>query len=320
MTVERNTGRRAHDPRWILWPLALILAVILFVGGPGYRPPRSIAAAWDLGHVVAFSLWSYLLVSWKPVAGRSVPGQWGMVLASCLVAGSAIEGIQWVIGGDVSAGDIFRDIVGAVTTLSWFAPSAKKLGSRVRRAARILTAVLLIFASVPLVAALSDETIARFQFPALSDFETPLETDRWEGIGDARFSVSRSLARHGKASLQVEMGTSLYSGVFLVYFQRDWRGYRFLKMDVLNPSPEGIVVTCRIHDRLHEEGEQRYEDRFNRTFRLPPGWSDIRIDLGELARAPEGREMDLAGIRAVGLFATGLQRNRTIYLDSVRLE
>jgi hypothetical protein len=165
---------------------------------------------------------------------------------------------------------------------------------------------------------LSDETIARYQFPTLSDFETPLETTRWDG--DARFSASRSFARHGKASLRVEMGTAQYSGVSLVYFPVDWRGYRFLNMDVLNPSTEEIVVTFRIHDRLHEAGEQRYEDRFNRTFRLPPGWSNIRVDLGELARAPAGREMDLGRIRAVGLFATKLQRSRTIYLDSVRLE
>lgn len=318
MTVERKTGRRVSDPRRILWPLALILAVLLFVGGPGYRSHRSVAAAWDLGHVAAFALWSYLLVSWKPVAGTSVPGQWGIVLASCLVAGSAIEGIQWVIGGDVSAGDVFRDIVGGVTTLSWFAPSAKKPGSGVRRAAGILTAILLIIAGVPLVAAFSDETIARFQFPTLSDFETPLETSRWDG--DARFSVSRAVARRGKASLCVEMGTALYSGVSLVHFPGDWRGYRFLTMDVQNPSQEEIVITCRIHDRLHEAGEQRYEDRFNRAFRLPPGWSEIRIDLGEVARAPAGRGMDLGRIRAVMLFAKNLQQRRTIYLDSVRLE
>jgi hypothetical protein len=318
VTVERKTGRWIRDPRRVLWPLALSLAVLLFVGGPGYRSPRSIAAAWDLGHVVAFALWSYLLVSWRPVAETSVPGQWGIVLAFCLVAGSATEGIQWVIGGDVSAADFFRDVVGGLITLSWLAPSARKLRGGARWAARGLAAILLILASIPLATALSDEAIARHQFPTLSDFETPLETNRWEG--DARYTVSRAVARRGKASLCVEMGTALYSGVSLVYFPGDWRGYRFLTMDVQNPSQEEIVVTCRVHDRLHEAGEQRHEDRFNRTFRLSPGWSEIRIDLGEVARAPAGREMDLGRIRAVMLFAKNLPQRRTIYLDSVRLE
>lgn len=318
MTVQRETKGWVSDPRWLLWPLALVLAALLFVGGPGYRSPRSVAAAWDSGHVVAFSLWGYLLVSRRSVGETSLPVQWGTVLAFCLVAGGATEGIQRVTGGDASAGDIFRDVVGGVITLSWFAPSAKKLRDGARWAARSLAAILMIITSVPLVAALGDETIARYQFPSLSGFETPLETNRW--VGDARFSVSPTVARHGNASLRVELGTGLYSGVSLAYFPGDWRGYRFLNMDVLNPSPEEIVVTVRVHDRLHEGGEQRYEDRFNKTFRLKPGWSDIRIGLGELARAPAGREMDLARIRAVGLFATKLQYGRTIYLDSVRLE
>ncbi|HEX9191865.1 MAG TPA: hypothetical protein VF847_07200, partial [Candidatus Deferrimicrobiaceae bacterium] len=219
---------------------------------------------------------------------------------------------------DASAGDFLRDVVGGVFAMSWFSPSAKKLRDGGRRAARWLAAVLMSITIVPLVAALSDEAIARHQFPTLSDFETPLETSRWDG--NARFSVDRSFARRGKGSLRVEMVPARYSGIFLVYFPGDWRGYRLLAMDVLNPSQEEIVVTCRIHDKLHEEGEQRHEDRFNRTFRLPPGWSDIRIDLGELTRAPAGREMDLGRIRAVGLFAADLQQDRTMYLDSVRLE
>lgn len=318
VTVERETEARVPGTRRILWAFALVMAVFLFAGGPGYRAPRSVAAAWDLGHVGAFSLWSFLLLSWKPVAEKSVPAQWGLVLSFCLLAGGATEGIQRVTGGDASAGDFFRDITGGMITLSWFGPSARNLRDAARWGARCLAAILMIVVSIPLAAAVSDETIARSQFPTLSDFETPLEANRWDG--DARFSVSRSFARHGKASLRVEMDAALYPGVSLVYFPGDWRGYRFLSMEVLNPSPEGISLTCRIHDRLHEEGEQRYDDRFNRTFRLPTGWSNILIDLGEVARAPAGREMDLGRIRSVGLFATKLQHRRTIYLDSVRLE
>jgi len=205
-----------------------------------------------------------------------------------------------------------------VVTLSWFSPSSKVLPERVRRVARTVAATLLLVACLPLAVALSDEGIARFQFPVLSDFETPFEAGRWNG--DARFSVDRSVARHGKASLRVDMDTSLYSGVALVYFPRNWRGYHFLTMDVRNPSPEEVDITCRIHDLRHEEGEQRFEDRYNKLFHLRSGWNQIRIGLEEVARAPVGRTLDLGTIRVVGIFATKLPTPRTIFLDHIHLE
>ena len=105
------------------------------------------------------------------------------------------------------------------------------------------------------------------------------------------------VAGPGYHSSRVGMDTSLYSGITLVHFPRNWRGYRILVLEVFNPSPEGLEVTCRIHDRQHEEGEQRHEDRFNKNFHLRPGWNSIRIDLGEVTRAPVGRTMDLGEIR-----------------------
>lgn len=309
---------RMPENRWTLWLPAIILTALIFVGGPGYRSPRSLCAAWDLGHFVVFSLWSYLLVMWNPMRETPPVRQWAIVLAFCLVAGTATEGIQSLLGGDASIGDLLRDMLGGVIVLSWFAPSSKVLPERMRRAARTFAATLLLIACLPLVAALSDEGIARFQFPVLSDFETPFEAGRWDG--EARFSLDRSVARHGNASLRVDMDTSLYSGVALVFFPRDWRGYRFLSLEVLNPSPEGIDITCRIHDRRHEEGEQRYEDRYNKVFHLRSGWNEIRVDLGEVARAPVGRTLDLGTICAVGFFATRLHTPRTIFLAHMRLE
>ena len=318
MASHRRPWKGKTVPRWVLWPPALILAVLLFVGGPGYRSPRSLQAFWDLGHIGAFSLWTYLLVTWKQVEETSPARQWATGLAFCIVAGAGSEWLQSLTGGDASLDDFLRDVVGGLLALSWIVPSVKTISRGVRRTARVLSALFLLVACLPLAAALGDEAIARARFPVLSDFETPFELSRWEG--DARFSVDSATARHGKASLRVDMDTSLYSGVFLSYFPGNWKGYRFLVLDVLNPSPEVLEITIRIHDRRHEEGEQRYQDRSNTSHRLPAGWNEIRIGLGDVSRAPEGRTMDLGEIRGVGLFAVKLPRPRTIYLDHVRLE
>lgn len=309
---------RTPENRWVLWAPAIILAVFLFAGRPGYQSPRSLCAAWDLGHIVAFSLWTYLLITCGALREIPAARQWGIALAFCLAAGSATEGIQSLVGGDASTGDLLRDMLGGVVTLSWLSPSSKVLPERLRRTSRTVAATLLVVACLPLSTSLSDEVIARFQFPVLSDFESPFEAGRWDG--GARISVDRSVARHGKASLRVELDTSIYSGVALVYFPRNWRGFRFLKMDVLNPSPEGIDIVCRIHDLRHEEGEQRYEDRYNKGFHLRSGWNEIRVDLGAVARAPVGRTLDLGSICGVGIFTARLPAPRTIFLDHIRLE
>ena len=304
--------------RRTIWLPAGILAVLLFVGGPGYHSPRSQDAAWDLGHIVAFSLWSYLLITWKPVEEVPPARQWWIVALFCLIWGGATEGIQFLAGRDASLEDLLRDVLGGGITLTWFAFSSRTVPRGARRMLRSLSASFLLVACIPLAVALCDEGIARTQFPLLSDFETPFEEDRWHRFPSS--SVDRSVARHGKASLRVEMDTSLYSGVSFVYFPRNWTGYRFLRLDVLNPTSEEIRITCRVHDRRHEGGEQRYEDRFNKRFHLRQGWNDLRIDLGEVAQAPVGRTMDLGEIRGMGLFASKLPAPRTIFVDHVRLE
>jgi len=255
--------------RLILWCTAGILAVLLFVGGPGYHSPRSLNAAWDLGHIFAFSLWSYLLLTGKTVREASPSRRWLTVLLFCLVVGGATEGLQSFFGGDASLGDLFRDVVGGVFTLSLYAFSRNTISPGMRRTMKGLLASIVLIVFLPLGIALVDEGIARAQFPLLSDFETPFEKNR---------------------------------------------------LEVFNPSPDGIQITCRIHDRRHEEGEQLYEDRFNKGFLIHPGWNDLRIDLNEVATAPMGRMMDLGEIRAVGFFASRLPAPRIIFLDYVRLE
>ena len=78
-------------------------------------------------------------------------------------------------------------------------------------------------------------------------------------------------------------------------------------------------LTCRVNDTGHERRGNRYEDRFNRTYRLNPGWQTIAIPLEEIRGAPKERPMQMEAIDNVMLFAIRLPRPRTIYIDNVRL-
>ncbi len=181
----------------------------------------------------------------------------------------------------------------------------------------MISVVLVAIAFFPLAIAVSDEITALKQFPVLSDLETRFEIDRWKG--DADFSIDHKIYYHGKTSLKVNLNTSLYSGVGLKYFPRNWLNYSELHLSIFNPDGEAIQLTCLIHDKQYTQGLQLYEDRFNRRFSISSGWNLIKIQLKQIANSPHKRKMALNQIQGLGIFAISLSNPRTVYIDYVRL-
>ena len=181
----------------------------------------------------------------------------------------------------------------------------------------MISVVLVAIAFFPMVTATLDEITAMKQFPVLSDLETRFEIDRW--TGDADFSIDHEIYYHGKASLKVNLNTSLYSGVGLKYFPRNWLNYSELQLSIFNPDREAIQITCRIHDEQHTQSLQLYEDRFNRRFSIPSGWNLIKIQLKQIENSPNKRKMALNQIQGLGIFAISLSKPRIVYIDYVRL-
>lgn len=161
------------------------------------------------------------------------------------------------------------------------------------------------------------EWTARGRFPVPSDAETPFEADRWDG--DARFVIDRSEAGQG-ASLRVHTDTSLSRGVALVRFPRNWTAYRYVRMEMPNPLPDQVDLNCRLHDGQHERRGPTYTDRCDTAFRVRPGWNSIRIDLGDVVKAPAGRRIEMEDIRGAIVFCSRLPVPRTIFIDDVRPE
>ncbi len=305
--------------------LVLILAiclVLLFVGGPGYHSPRSYQSAWDLGHILLFSILTYLLIRlWKKVSGASFVKQCASVLAIGLIFGAATEFSQnWLQARSPSFGDMVRNLAGCLVTLAFLAPSLKTVPKIRLRAFQLGVLVVLVFLLVPLSKALIDETIAGTQFPVLADFETPFERDRWTGGAD--FEITRDAATSGESSMRIQLTTDQYSGVNLRFFPRDWREFGSLKFDICLTSSESLSIVCRIHDIYHyiEGGSGDYYDRFNRNFTIEPGWNHIQIPLDDVAHAPKERTMDLSRIDGLGIFVVRLPKREVVYLDHVRLE
>jgi len=272
-----------------------------------------------MGHVLAFSVWTYLLILlWEDFRRWPFWKQSLWVLVLTLSLGILIEFIQVRFHRAPEAGDVMRDLIGSLITLSFFSPSRKVISKFSLRLVQTCVVVMLLFGTYPLARALTDEYTAKNQFPLLSDFETPFEIDRWgENSG---LAIDHNIAIHGESSLKVPLSTELYSGVSFLYFPRDWRNVHSLKFAVFNPSVDSLTIGCRINDIRHFENGGEYKDRYNANFLLRQGWNPITIPIGDIANAPIGRKMDMSKIQMVRVYVKQLTNPGEIYIDHVRLE
>ncbi len=303
--------------RNILLYFLIILFVLFFFGGPDYYSARYFKAFWNLGHIVFFSLLPYFIFSRLRRWQSNFLIQAMLTFGMCIVFGAIIEFLQYDSLRTPDMGDVFRDVIGGMVGIFFLLPSRKTIQRKLLGVFQVITVCLVGLQVYPFITALCDEYFAREQFPILSSFETPWEVERWSGSAD--YAIDDCVYLDGEYSMRVLLNTNMYSGVSLKYFPENWEGARSFRFSVYNPSEEILFITCRINDQRHNEGQQLYEDRFNRRYSLPIGWSTIEIDIEDLKTAPKTRRMDLRHIKGVGLFATQLPHPLVIYIDDVRL-
>ncbi len=302
-------------------PFALLLGFpFFFFGGPGYHSSRSFAAAWDLGHILFFTLATWLLarILLARNPGRTFFFLFLQVFFGILLAGIGVELLQMGIDGRFpDLRDVMRNQLGCLVGFAFFSPVAVPVAGVRLRMLQAAVVGLVLLAAWPLARAVIDERLARDRFPELSDFETPFERLRWKDTRQLR--VVSSPVRHGRHALRVQLSTATYSGTSLFYFPHDWRGYRWLRFSVYNPGSRELALHCRINDTLHRDHGQRFEDRFHKRFLLKSGWNDLALSLDEVRTAPAGRTMDMQRIEGFGIFVVRQPLPLVLYIDNVYL-
>ena len=302
---------------WLISILLIVGTVLLFIGGPDYHSSRSLKNLWDLGHILYFALRTIVLSQWDYIARRPLLWQWFYILAITLVAGITIELLQYGTSRTPNTGDIIRDLTGSFLALT-FGPMAIKLKSgRQRHYLQLSATALTLIMLWPLTKSVIDETISRYQFPLLSGFDTPFEIDRWSGKGLSIESITKT---SDSRLLKIPLTTDRYSGAALKYFDASWKSFRTLKISLYNPDTTQLQITVRINDRQHNDGYEEYEDRYNRSFKLVPGWNLLELDLDEVKYSPADRVMDMNDISGLGLFTVSLSTPRILYINEVQLK
>lgn len=172
-------------------------------------------------------------------------------------------------------GDLFRNLIGAGIAICFLLPLKRSLPKNL--VFKTMLVLLVVVQIYPVAIALIDEHHARRDFPILSNFQTPFQRHRW--TGDAGTTIDNDVVHPGNRAMRADLTTQKYSGVALTYFPGDWQGHKLFQFRIYNPSTDAIRITCRIHDKKHTQGVQRYRDRFNQTQSLSQGWNTITISL-----------------------------------------
>jgi glycopeptide antibiotics resistance protein len=301
----------------VLYTVALLLAVLLFTQ-KNHSALTSFQHAWDSGHIIAFWLWTHLLLTrWPFLAARSHWQQVVISIAFVILISFAIEGIQDTMGRSFSFNDIRKNVLGGAAAIIFTVPKRKHLNKIIRTGIQIIVLMALLFELAPLGRAVIDDIIILRQFPVLCSFETPFEKERWKS--NTSLQIDRNIKKHGRASLKVNANFEPYTLTTLFSFARNWTGFQFLELDLYNPLSKAIYIRLTIQDDLYYQRGYQAKDDFVRPYKLTHGWHHIRIPIEDIRTAPREREMQMKDIRKIMIYVWQHKKPRVIYIDMIKL-
>ena len=258
--------------RYMSLAVTLLLLVALHLAAPA-TPVLWLKTLFDWLHVPVFALVAIGLFhafgTWRANANRAF-----LAFAAAGVLAVISEAAQIPTARDASYSDIFSNITGAAIGLLSIPTVTNR--THVKIIGRTLALALLLVTCLPLIRISADYIERNRAFPVIYDGVWPSREE---------FMSQRGMAID-------------FRNLF-----PDWRGYRYLMVDVEVKSTSDFSLTIRVHDKQHLHGPQLTEDRFNRKFVLPPGRSTIKIPVEDIESGPLGRPLDLARVDGLVVFS-----------------
>lgn len=251
------------------------------------------------------------------------------IIALCLTGllGLTTEIIQYFTPRDADIWDIVNDGIGAVCFLGLYLTFDRRLrnsGISLSRKRKYLIRVTIIIIGIitllPVFDWIGAYTNRNISFPDICTFESDWE-QKFVFTGHASLSIVSALGdfdgKNNNYVGRVDFKKSRYPKFSIEEPYPDWTGYEYFSFSIFSELPETINIELRINDRRHEN---KYDDRFNRTFSISPGINKISVPLNDIAVAPKDRLMDMRNIYLIILFIVNPENELTIYLDNFKLE
>lgn len=311
LTSRRTLLRSWRDASCLILVAALLP---LFFIQPAYTGLLVLlSTVSNLGHVAFFALLTLLIHGRQPLTTmrRRIA-----VTMFVLVVSIAIELIQAQIGRTASAADILRNLLGTWAVIFW-----QQSHRPVMHFGRFAVSLLIMAELVVLALSGVEVYQSLKRFPILNTLETAGEMRQWRSL-NSDLSRSQLIHSEGQHALRIAFSPGDFSGAILSGFPADWTSFTHLHLDLHSADDEILTVTLRIHDRQHELGANawKYEDRFNQSFQLQPGWNHLSIPLARVTSSPAARLMDLRQIRELQIFVASGTKPKAIHVDNLRLE
>jgi hypothetical protein len=295
--------------------LALLLPLIgaLLLVDWRFPPTEWWRAIENFGHVPMFAVLTGVLFALGRAIRPLTPRRnYIYAGAAALFLGAATEVAQLYVGRDASWGDLSSDVLGIGIALAICAlVDGRMRFLAVMRFGLLVVAVgMTSYAALPVIEMLRAYAHRNAQFPVLAQFEDERELFWTRSVG------SRRTIKNG--SMHVELRGEPYPGVSWFEPVPDWRGYRWLVLEISNPNDSALEITVRVHDSAHS---WEFADRFNQPFVFAPQERrTLRIDLEDVRHAPLGRAMDMEMISDVSIFRSGPKGPAAIVIHALRLE
>ena len=311
--VTSPGSRRLPRPgrQWLWLPLLLLLLAPFVLPIPlSLERMRILRAIGNQLHVFLLLAVTLVLYRRGPWAGR-------LLAAACVAAflGGLVDLVQEVGGRHPRLRDFGLDVLGVTLAVCW-------IRWRQSRSRLVLGLGALLALIVPAqLHYLPFWVLARQQgserFPLLGDFESSLEGRLWGETYDGQRELVDTGSRSGRVLRLTGGPPSLYPGVEMRGFPRDWRGYRILEGEVRarGADDDSVSFVVRIDDFAgHREGLWAA-----RRITVGPGWQRFALDLSSLTTNLRTRSLQLNDIYALLIYLPAPVDTTIIELDNLRL-
>ena len=285
-----------------------IMLVVIFANVP--KSSQFLHVLHKTGHPVAFAVIAWIFLTL--LENRRYPGAdsgrsrhvWAF--AAALATGIATEVAQIFVHRGASAFDVFRDAVGAFAMLALLAGvSQKRAATATNRVVALIAAggMAAAAAAIPLLWCSAAYINRDLRFPLIWQPSTPLD------------NYFTDITSHSVAT-----GTKGLITESLVINEPypDWRLYTSLAIAVTNPNDQDLVLIIRVHDQIHDWTN---DDRFNRAVRVAAHTrATITNSLNDIRHAPAGRQLNLAQVAGVAIFAANESQGSFFQVNRIWLE
>lgn len=253
------------------------------------------------------------------------PEHWGprnrIVVTFTVVVGLSLlsELAQVPTNRDASFDDIISDWLGAAGFVCIASVFSRSLSiAKSRRGYLVLLGIVFITWPLLPLAKVSVAYAERAQMlPSLTRFDSRFAAILYQ-TQNAELTKQKN-NKSGSVSANILLQDGRWPGISFNELWPNWQPYDELIIGLENPGTDKLAINVRVHDREHR-GDQRYDDRFNRRVELAPGFQQIRIKLADVRDAPSSRQMNMANIEGLILFATNSETGRRFVLHEIRLD